>query len=121
MERVNVTLRRELGALVPTAIADPRLAPITSITSVECTSDLALARVYVTVMGSEEARQESIEALRSAAGLLRHRLRDRVLMRRLPRLVFLPDRTLADAAEMLALMDRISEGDAELTERPAGQ
>ena len=121
IERVNVTLRRELGALVPKTIADPRLAPITSITRVECTPDLGLARVYVSVMGDEEARQESIEALRSAAGLLRHRLRDRVLMRRLPRLVFVPDRTLADAAEMLALMDRISEEDAELAERPTGQ
>ena len=121
MERVNVTLRRELGVLVPMTIADPRLAPITSITRVECTRDLGLARVYVSVMGDEEARQKSMEALHSAAGLLRHRLRDRVLMRRLPRLVFVADRTLADAAEMLALMDRISEEDADLAERPRGQ
>ena len=121
IERVNVTLRRELGALVRTTVADPRLAPITSITRVECSPDLGSARVYVGVMGDEEARRKSMEALRSAAGLLRHRLRDRVLMRHLPRLVFLPDRTMADAAEMLALMDRISEEDAELAERPEGQ
>jgi len=121
IERVNVTLRRELGALVRRAIADPRLAPVTSITRVECSPDLASARVYVTVMGDEDACEQSMEALRSAAGLLRHRLRDRVLLRRLPRLTFVPDRTLADAAEMLALMDRVSEESAELAERPADQ
>ncbi len=121
MERVNVTLRSELGALLPRAIADPRLAPITSITRVECSADLSTARVYVSVMGEEETREESLEALRSAAGLLRHRLRERVQLRRLPRLVFLPDHTLAAAADMLALMDRVSEADSGPAERLSGQ
>lgn len=121
MERVNVTLRSELGALLPRAIADPRLAPLTSITRVECSADLSSARVYVSVLGEEEAREGSLKALRSAAGLLRRRLKERVQLRRLPRLVFLPDRTLADAADMLALMDRVSEADSDLQERPTGQ
>jgi len=121
MERVNVTLRSELGALLSRAIADPRLAPLTSITRVECSSDLSSARVYVSVMGEDETREESLEALRSAAGLLRRRLKERVQLRRLPRLVFLSDRTLADAADMLAFMDRVSAADSELQERPTGQ
>lgn len=121
MERVNVTLRSELGALLSTAIADPRLAPITSITRVDCNSDLSSARVYVSVLGEEEAIEQSLEALRSAAGLLRHRLKERVQLRRLPRLVFLSDRTLAAAADMLAFMDRVSEADSELQDRPTGQ
>ena len=121
IERVNVTLRRELGGLVRKIISDPRLAPITSITRVECSPDLGSARVYVSVMGGEEESERSVEALRSAAGLLRRRLRDSVLLRHLPRLVFLPDRTLADGAEMLALMDRVSGEDAELAERPTEQ
>ena len=121
IERVNVTLRRELGGLVSEIIADPRLAPVTSITRVECSPDLASARVYVSVLGGEEESERSMEALRSAASLLRRRLRDRVLLRRLPRLVFLPDRTLADGAEMLAFMDRVSEQDAGLMEGRAGQ
>ena len=75
IERVNVTLRRELGGLVGKVIADPRLAPVTSITRVECSPDLGSARVYVSVMGGEEESERSIEALRSAAGLLRSRLR----------------------------------------------
>lgn len=121
MERVNVTLRSELGALLSTAIADPRLAPITSITRVDCNSDLSSARVYVSVLGEEEASEQSLEALRSAAGLLRHRLKERVHLRRLPRLVFLSDRTLAAAADMLAFMDRVSAADSELRDRPTGQ
>ena len=121
MERVNVTLRSELGALLSRAIADPRLAPLTSITRVECSSDLSSARVYVSVMGEDETREGSLEALRSAAGLLRRRLKERVHLRRLPRLIFLPDRTLAAAADMLAFMDRVSEAGSGLAERPPGQ
>ena len=110
-ERVNVTLRRELDELVRKEIADPRLAPMTSITRVECASDLSSAAVYVSVMGSDRAREESLLALRSAAGLLRRMMGERVLMRRVPRLVFVGDRTLADAAAMLALMDRVARED----------
>ena len=119
LERVNFTLRNELGALIQKSISDPRLAPFTSITRVECTADLSTARVYVSVMGDDEALAGSVEALQSAAGLLRRRLKELVVMRRLPRLVFLPDRTLADGAEMLALINRISQEDASMAEGPS--
>jgi len=118
LERANFTLRRELGALTRTVVSDPRLAPMTSITRVECASDLGSAKVYVTVLGDDAARAESVEALKSAAGLLRNRLQDRVRMRRVPRLVFLPDEALAGATEMLALIDSVSADDAERNPAP---
>ncbi len=91
---------------------------MTSITRVECASDLGSAKVYVTVLGDDAARAESVEALKSAAGLLRNRLQDRVRMRRVPRLVFLPDEALAGATEMLALIDSVSADDAERNPAP---
>jgi len=111
IERVNVTLRKELSALVRTGIADPRLAPFTSITRVECAPDMGSARVYVSILGDDSECDESIDALQSAAGLLRHRLRSRVLLRRLPKLEFLLDRNLTEATDLLALIDRVAEED----------
>ena len=113
MERVNATLRRELGALVRSELKDPRLAQLTSVTRVECAPDLGSARVYVSVLGDEAERESSVEVLRSASGLLQRRLKERVLLRRLPRLEFRPDRGMADAADMLALIDRVAAEDAQ--------
>lgn len=112
MERVNASLRRELGELIRGELKDPRLSRFTSITHVDCSADLGVARVYVSVLGEETERASSIEALQSAAGLLRHRLKERMLLRRMPRLEFMPDHSMEDAADMLALIDRVSAEDA---------
>ena len=111
MERVNFTLRKELGNLIAEEVSDPRLAELTSITSVDCASDLGKARVYVSVMGDEEVRRSSLEALRSASGRLRNLVKRRVRMRRIPYLEFIADSTLEDGAEILALIDRVKEED----------
>ncbi len=112
MERVNFTLRKELGSLIAEEISDPRLADLTSITSVDCAPDLARARIYVSVMGDEQARQMSLDALRSASGRLRNLVMRRVRMRRVPALEFLADFTIEDGAEMLALIDKVKEEDS---------
>ncbi len=111
MERVNFTLRKELGSLIAEAVADPRLADLTSITSVNCAADLGKARVYVSVLGDEQVRGLSVEALRSASGRLRNLLKSRVRMRRIPSLEFLADSRLEEGAEMLALIDKVKEED----------
>ena len=111
MERVNFTLRKELGSLIAEEVSDPRLAELTSITSVDCASDLGKARVYVTVLGDEQVRQSSLEALRSASGRLRNLVKRRVRMRRIPALEFMADSTIEDGAEILALIDRVKEED----------
>lgn len=111
MERVNFTLRKELGNLIAEEVSDPRLAELTSITSVDCASDLAKARVYVSVMGDEQVRQSSLEALRSASGRLRNLVKRRVRMRRIPALEFMADSAIEDGADILALIDRVKEED----------
>ena len=112
MERVNFTLRKELGSLIAEEVADPRLAYLTSVTSVDCAADLGKARVYISVMGDEEVRRSSLEALRSASGRLRNLVKRRVRMRRVPSLEFLADSAIEDGAEMLALIDKIKEEDS---------
>lgn len=106
--RVSITLQRELGQLIDESISDPRLAPMTSVTRVECTADLATAHVYVSSLGDQEAREGSLEALRSAAGYLRREIDKRIHIRHVPRLVFHLDSTLVEGAEMLKMMDEVA-------------
>ncbi len=112
--RVNFTLQRELGVLIDKSISDPRLAPMTSVTRVECTPDLALAHVYISALGDSETRNGSLEALESASGYLRREVDKRIQIRHVPRLVFHLDDTLIDGADMLKRMDNIAIQDSKL-------
>ncbi|MDP7160061.1 MAG: 30S ribosome-binding factor RbfA [Dehalococcoidia bacterium] len=114
--RVSFTLQRELGQLIDESISDPRLAPMTSVTRVECTPDFATAHVYISALGDKEVREGSLEALESASGFLRREINKRIHIRHVPRLVFHLDETLVDGAEMLKVMDEVAQQDRKLPE-----
>ncbi len=114
--RVSFTLQRELGQLIDESISDPRLAPMTSVTRVECTSDFATAHVYISALGEPDVRQGSLEALESASGFLRREIDKRIHIRHVPRLVFHLDETLVEGADMLKVMDEVAEQDSQLPE-----
>ncbi|HCV27201.1 MAG TPA: 30S ribosome-binding factor RbfA [Dehalococcoidia bacterium] len=114
--RVSFTLQRELGQLIDESISDPRLAPMTSVTRVECTPDFATAHVYISALGDKEVREGSLEALESASGFLRREINKRIHIRHVPRLVFHLDETLVDGAEMLKVMDEVAQQDSKLPE-----
>ncbi len=111
IDRVNFTLRKELGTLIAENLSDPRLAPMTSVTRVETASDLGAARVYISVLGTLEEQNASMEALRSAAGLLRNLLGSKIHMRRVPQLHFELDTNIEEGAEFDVLIRRVTEED----------
>ncbi len=113
---MSFTLKRELGALIKNEISDPRLAPVTSVTRVECAADLSVARVYISALGSEEAQSSSLEALESAAGYLRRALAGRMRMRHVPRIEFHVDDALREGARLLKVIDEVAESDRQAAE-----
>lgn len=110
-ERVNFTIRRELGPLIED-LSDPRLSPMTSVTSVDVNRDLSIAKVYISVLGSEEERELSLEALRSAATRLRMELSQRIVIRTMPKLTFIVDNTMQSGADMDQLIDQVMAEDS---------
>lgn len=103
--RVNHTIRRELGSLIE-ELNDPRLSVMTSVTSVDVNRDLSIAKVYVTVLGTEEEQELSLEALRSAAIRLQMLVSKRIEIRKMPRLTFILDDQLQSGADMNQLIDQ---------------
>ena len=75
-----------------------------SVSGVEVSRDLAHARVYISVLGEEEAATEALNVLNNAAGFLRRKLGEQLRMRVVPRLRFYHDRSLAEGARMDALI-----------------
>jgi len=111
-ERVNHTIQRELGILITDELSDPRLSPMTSVTGVDVNRDLSIAKVYISVLGTDEEKGQSIEALRSAASRLRTEIAQRIRIRKMPRLSFILDNQMQSGADMEALIDQVMSEDS---------
>jgi ribosome-binding factor A len=107
LERVNQLVREEISLLLQRELKDPRLGFVT-VTEVDVSPDLRQARVYCSVLGSEEQRVSSFRALASARGFIRNWLRRHLDLRVTPELSFRPDRSMEHAARMQTLLAALS-------------
>ncbi len=96
LARLNEQLKREISQLLRTDVRDPRVGMV-SVTGVEVVADLAVARVFVRVMGTDAERAESLEGLQAAAPFLRRTLGRELHVRKMPELRFQEDRSLERA------------------------
>jgi ribosome-binding factor A len=88
VKRFNELLRETLSALLLRRVRDPRLSSVT-ITEVDLTADLRIARIYVSILDeAEETRQEVLHSLQGAAGFLRRELAHVLEVRHTPELIF---------------------------------
>jgi ribosome-binding factor A len=112
-------VHRELSLLLLHEVRDPRLADVT-VTALEVTPDLLIARVYFTVLGDQDEQQAALQALEHARGFLRTELAARVELRFVPDLEFRPDESLAYAQRIEELLDEIRETDLSEDEQETG-
>ncbi len=114
IERVNALLRQEVGSVVADELKDPRISSIVSITRVETSRDLGFAKVYVSVLGSDQEKADTLRALGSAAGFIHRSIRPNLRMRSVPHLAFYLDEAIERGAEMVAFIDKVIERDREI-------
>ncbi len=108
-ERINGLLREEISDLVRREIKDPRISELVSVTDVEVSPDLRHARVFVSVLGSPEERDETMRILTSAAHFLRRELGKRLTIRYTPELDFRSDDSLERGAHLADLLRQVRE------------
>lgn len=116
-ERLNHLLRQEITELLQREAKDPRLSVMVSITRVSVTSDLHHAKVYVSVMGSEEEKKGLLAGLHAASGFLRRELASRLTLRYTPDLSFVYDDTMEQAGKVIQLIDQVSSSEARTQEK----
>lgn len=104
--RLNEQLKRELSELIRRDVRDPRIGPV-SVTTVQVSADLSVARVFVLLTGSEAARAASLEGLAAAAPFLRRTLGRALHVRRVPELRFQEDRSLEHARRIESILDEV--------------
>ncbi|MBI2847167.1 MAG: 30S ribosome-binding factor RbfA [Chloroflexi bacterium] len=106
--RINNLLREEISDLLQHQVRDPRLGHIVSITEVETSTDLRHARVFISVLGTEENKKEAMEGIATASNFLRRELARRLSLRRIPELTFSRDDSIERGTRLLKLIDEVS-------------
>jgi len=105
-ERLADRIRAEVAEIISGELKDPRVG-FATVTSVDLSPDLHLARVSVSVLGSAEEQQKSLEGLVSATGYVRHELGVRLGLRRTPELAFELDHSAEVEAKLETLLEKL--------------
>ena len=108
-ERIANTLIKEISYILATEVKNQDISFVT-ITDVNLSQDLSFAKVYFTVL-EDEKRETTLKALNSAAGFIRHELRDRVDIRQIPELKFVFDESIEYSEKIEDLIEKIHENE----------
>jgi ribosome-binding factor A len=104
--RLGELLKHEISELMQREIKDPRIG-FASITSVDISADLRHAKVFVSVLGSENERKSSLAGLRSAAGFIRRELGHRLRLKYMPEITIVYDNSIERGSRIIALIDSV--------------
>jgi ribosome-binding factor A len=107
IRRVNEAVREVLGVAIASDVKDPRVGFVT-VTAVDTSPDLRHARVYVSVLGGEWQRSESLAGLRSSVGFLQARVASELRLKHTPQLEFVYDES---AERGMRISELLREGD----------
>lgn len=104
--RINGEVQRELSNIIR-ELKDPRVGIMTSVTAVEVTPDLKYCKAYISVLGDDETKAETLAGLKSAAGFIRRKLARTVNLRNTPEIKFIMDESIEYGMRMSKLIDDV--------------
>lgn len=113
IERLNHLIQEEISELLQRQVKDPRLGGFVTVTGVSVSSDLRHAKIFISIMGSEEEKVEAMEALTNASGFLRKELGTRLRLRYNPELSFHRDDSIEHGSHILELISRVTGSEGE--------
>lgn len=106
--RVNSEVQREMSQIIREDLKDPRIHPMTSVMSVEVTPDLKFAKIFVSVLGDDEAKEKTMEGLKKSAAFARRQLAHRMNLRNTPELTFVLDTSIEYGVMMSKRIDELN-------------
>jgi len=111
LNRISEEVKRVVSELIQREIKDPRINPFTSVTKVEVTNDLSYANIYISIMGNDDDKQNTLEGLKSARGFIRREIGNRIDLRHAPEPVFHIDESIEHSLYISKLIDKIHKED----------
>lgn len=111
-DRVRAAIRQEISNILQKDLKDPRLGFVT-VTDVEVSGDLQHVKVFVSTLGDENVRSQSMQALESARGYIRSEIGRRVPLRLTPEIHFAYDTSIEHGAHILSVLSKIKQEENE--------
>lgn len=106
--RINGEVQRVLAEIIRSGIKDPRIAPLTSVVSVEVAPDLKTCKAWISVLGDEKAIEDTLAGLQSASGYIKSRLAKEINLRNTPEIRFVMDQSIAYGVSMSKKIDEVN-------------
>ena len=107
--RINGEVQRELSSIIRNEIKDPRIAMMTSVTGAAVAPDLKTCKVYISVLGEEKAKADTLSGLRSAEGYIRRMLAKNLNLRNTPELTFVLDESIEYGIHMSKVIREVNQ------------
>jgi ribosome-binding factor A len=112
VSRISSLIKREVSQMLLNGIKDDRVgAGMVSVTDVDMSGDLQHAKIFVSIYGTENAKAETMEGLKSSTNFVKRELGQRMRLRRTPEVVFIEDTSLERGDRMLNLLNKIRRED----------
>lgn len=106
--RINEEVKRVLSDIIRGQIKDPRISPLTSVVAVEVAPDLKTAKAWISTLGEEQAKVDTLAGLKSAEGYIRNRLAKDLNLRNTPKITFVMDDSIAYGVNMSRKIDEVT-------------
>lgn len=116
VSRISEEIRKVVSELLLTDLKDPRINSMTSVTEVEVTNDLSYAKIYISVLGSEKEKEETLKGLNSAKGFVRKEISKTLSIRHTPMPLFVLDESIERGMHLSQLIDKVNTGNDEIDE-----
>lgn len=107
INRIGQEIKKVLSYAISYKLKDPQIKEFTSVTDVDVSKDVSYADVYVTVMGTEWEKKQTLETLTHAKGFLKNELAQEAILPSIPELRFHLDRSIDYGMHMDALIDKV--------------
>jgi ribosome-binding factor A len=108
INRISEEVKKVVSELIQNEIKDPRISGMPSVNKVSVTKDLRFAKIYISVLGSEEDKESTIEGLQSAKGFVRKEIGNRINLRHVPEPIFMLDESIEQALYMSKLIEEVN-------------
>src|SRR5579859_7088769 len=105
-DRVSEAIKREVSVMLTQEVKDPGIHFVT-VTAVETTDDLRFSKIFVSILGDEKTRQESMDGLERAKGFLKGEIGKRLGLRYTPELQFRLDKSLDHAFKIKGILNQL--------------
>lgn len=110
IERIGVQIKSEISDIIAKQLNDPRIGFVT-VTTVKVSEDLRHARVYVSVLGDRDTKNQTLMGLKSASGFIRGEIGHRLRIKFIPDIIFELDTAIEEAEHVIEMLDKIGKGE----------